>query len=64
MSDEETKKRGRPAKSASVPILLTHDAWIGDERHYAGDTVEFPVDQAKKLIAEGKATRNDPFPGE
>lgn len=62
---EDTKKRGRPPKAATVPVLLKFATWDMDgQRHEKGETVDFPVDVAKRLIADGKAERNDPFPGE
>lgn len=69
MTEETTKKRGRPPKAqaepATVPLLLKYPTWDMDgERHEAGETVPFPVDVAKTLISAGKAERNDPFPGD
>jgi hypothetical protein len=65
MTEEAPKKRGRPAAPKSVPVLLRKATWDMDgQRHEAGETVDLPVDVAKRLIALGKAQRNDPFPGE
>ncbi|WP_455918764.1 hypothetical protein [Ensifer canadensis] len=52
-----------PAKT--TPVRLTHDVWFkDDERTPAGAVVSVSLEEAKALIAAGKAERNDPLPGE
>ena len=54
---------GRQKKKAS--ILIHYAVWDDEgQRHNPGETIEVSVEAAKRLIAEGKAERNDPFPGE
>lgn len=49
----------------SVPIRLVYDVWFQeDERTAAGTTVSVRLEEAKVLIAAGKAERADPLPGE
>ena len=65
MTEETPKKRGRPAKAQKVPLLLKYAVWDAEgTRHEPGTTLDVDVENAKTLIAEGKAVRNDPFPGE
>lgn len=46
-----------------VPVLLLRDSWpVADERHYAGEIIEVPVEMAKHWIAHGSAQRADPLP--
>jgi len=46
-----------------TPVLLLRDAWpVEDERHNAGETIDVPIEVAKKWIAAGVAERADPFP--
>lgn len=48
-----------------VPVKLLFAYWpVEDQRHDAGEIVELPLDQAKALIALGKAERADPLPGD
>lgn len=50
---------------AKVPVKLLYDTWLeADVRTVAGSIVEMDLDMAKKIIAEGKAERADPMPGE
>ena len=62
---DDTPKVGRPRKPKLAPILLHYDYWVNEgRREKAGQVIELPTDEAKRLIAEGKAERADPFPGE
>lgn len=48
-----------------MPIRLVYDVWFQDgERTAAGAIVSVSLEEAKALIAAGKAERADPFPGE
>jgi plastocyanin len=52
-------------KVNTVPIKLFKDVWGPDEvRFTAGETVDFPVETAKRLIKAGAAERADPMPGD
>ncbi|WP_176536503.1 MULTISPECIES: hypothetical protein [Sinorhizobium] len=52
-------------KTTTVPVKLLYDTWaIDEERIPAGTVLDLPVKAAKILIAQGKAERNDPLPGE
>ncbi|WVT75234.1 hypothetical protein QM996_09180 [Sinorhizobium chiapasense] len=49
----------------SVPVRLVYDVWFRDgERTAAGAVVSLGLEEAKALIAAGKAERADPLPGE
>lgn len=53
------------ADTKKAPVKLLYDIWEGDgTRHYAGSVVELPLPAVKALLAEGKAQRADPLPGE
>lgn len=48
-----------------TPIRLLYDWWNHEgERQRAGTEVKVSVPEAKALLAEGKAERADPLPGE
>ncbi|MGE6786336.1 hypothetical protein ACQKGL_27835 [Ensifer adhaerens] len=48
-----------------IPVRLVYDVWFQEgERTPAGATVSVSLDEAKALIAAGKAERADPLPGE
>lgn len=48
-----------------VPVRLIYDVWLNDgERTPAGTVVSLSLGEAKALIANGKAERADPLPGE
>ncbi|HEV7306416.1 hypothetical protein [Ensifer sp.] len=48
-----------------VPVRLVYDVWFQEgERAAAGAIVCVSLEQAKALIAAGKAERADPLPGE
>ena len=48
-----------------VPVRLVYDVWFHDDvRTAAGAIVSLSLDEAKALIAAGKAERADPLPGE
>ncbi|WP_198023394.1 hypothetical protein M728_001861 [Ensifer sp. WSM1721] len=48
-----------------VPVRLIYDVWLKEsERTPAGNVVSVELGQAKALIANGKAERADPLPGE
>lgn len=64
---EELKEKAPsvPEEVKKVPILLLADYWDEHElRHSKGTTVNVPVEIARALIAEDKAERADPMPGE
>ncbi|WP_164475059.1 MULTISPECIES: hypothetical protein [unclassified Ensifer] len=49
----------------SVPVRLVYDVWFQEgERTPAGSIVSVSLDEARALIAAGKAERADPLPGE
>ncbi|WP_312362517.1 hypothetical protein [Ensifer sp.] len=48
-----------------VPVRLVYDVWFQEgERTDAGTVVPLGLEEAKLLIAAGKAVRADPLPGE
>ncbi|UTY50431.1 hypothetical protein [Sinorhizobium fredii] len=48
-----------------APVRLLYDTWADDEKRIpAGTVLELPVAAAKDLIANGKAERADPLPGD
>ncbi|CAN7405293.1 hypothetical protein IB277_09230 [Ensifer sp. ENS07] len=48
-----------------VPVRLVYDVWFQEgERTAAGAIVCVSLEEAKALIAAGKAERADPLPGE
>ncbi|AWM23440.1 hypothetical protein [Sinorhizobium fredii] len=48
-----------------TPIRLLYDTWAeNDQRIPAGTVLDVPVSAAKELIANGKAERADPLPGD
>jgi hypothetical protein len=52
-------------KTNTVPLKLLYDTWASDdERIPAGTVLDLPLAAAKILIAQGKAERADPLPGE
>lgn len=52
-------------KPRLAPVKMLYAYWPAeDERVEAGQIVELPLEQAKALIAAGKAERADPMPGE
>jgi hypothetical protein len=54
-----------PANPKTIPIRLLYDTWFQDDvRTQAGTVVSADLDAAKALIAEGKAERADPLPGD
>ena len=53
------------AEKKMTPVLIRYDWWDENgERQPAGQVVSMPIDAAKVLLADGKADRADPFPGE
>jgi hypothetical protein len=50
----------------NVTVKLVRDYWIeeGIDRLKAGELVELPVDEARRLLNAGVAERTDPLPGE
>ena len=50
----------------SVIVKLVRDYWVeeGIDRVKAGELVELPVDEARRLLNAGVAERTDPLPGE
>jgi len=55
-----------PAPTDDLLVFLDYDTWINDERIRADrlTPVRLPRERAKALLAEGKARRADPLPGE
>ena len=52
-------------KPRLAPVKMLYAYWSAeDERVNAGEIIELPLEQAKALIAAGKAERADPMPGE
>lgn len=51
-------------KAKTAPILLLADYWGEDGRCPAGKVIDLPIADAKALIADGKAERADPMPGD
>jgi len=52
-------------KEMLTPVKLLYAYWPAeDQRMEAGQIIEVSIDTAKAMIAEGKAERADPFPGE
>lgn len=48
-----------------TPVKLLYDCWFkADVRTAAGTVMEVSIDEAKRLIANGKAERADPMPGD
>ncbi len=61
----EAVMAGRPKKTAKAPVLLTYDYWDEDgTRCKAGTIIELATPDAKAMIANGKAVRADPMPGD
>jgi hypothetical protein len=62
----ETRNEQPPQpKGGDVPIRLKYDTWFKeDQRTKAGAIVKTDLETAKRLIADGKAERADPLPGE
>jgi hypothetical protein len=53
------------AKAKTAPVRLLYDTWAeNDQRIKAGTVLELPIAAAKELIANGKAERADPMPGD
>jgi hypothetical protein len=49
----------------TTPVLLSYDTWdAAGNRRKAGETIDIAVSAARQLIADGKAERADPLPGE
>ncbi|MEY9782276.1 hypothetical protein [Sinorhizobium fredii] len=54
-----------PKAEKKAPVRLLYDTWADDEKRIpAGTVLEVPVSIAKDLIANGKAERADPLPGD
>ena len=54
-----------PEAKKTTPIRLLYDTWAEKEQRIpAGTVLDVPVAAAKELIANGKAERADPLPGE
>ena len=55
-----------PEATDALPVFLDYDTWVNGERVAADPVVAvmLPRDRAKQLLAEGKARRADPLPGE
>ena len=48
-----------------VPVRLLFAHWPAEDvRVNAGEIVDLPLESAKAMIAEGKAERADPLPGD
>lgn len=49
----------------TVPVKMHYDFWAEEDvRTPAGTVIMLSVDDAKKVLAEGKGERADPLPGE
>lgn len=61
---DDNGKTGGAVKTALV--YLDYDTWINDERIRAdpAKAIHLPLGRAKELLAEGKARRADPLPGD
>lgn len=61
MSDEV--KRGRPPKSEKLPVRLKAAYWPldGRGRQDEGAEIELPADEAREIVDQGIAVRNDAF---
>jgi hypothetical protein len=58
-------RRQMHERKKPVPVRLIYDVWLDDgERTPAGTVVSLSLGDAKALIANGKAERADPLPGE
>ncbi len=54
-----------PEGVKTVPIIILRDTWLGEQRVRAsGEPVDWPIAEAKKLIAAKAAERADPLPGD
>lgn len=69
-SDETLQKKidaklAEKPKAKTAPVRLLYDVWDAEgERQPKGKVLEMPLDDAKRLIKEGKAERADPLPGD
>lgn len=62
MADE--MKQETPA-TKTTPVKLLYAYWPeADMRVDEGTVIDLPFDEARRLLAEGKAERADAFPGE
>jgi len=62
MADE--MKQEAPAIK-TTPVKLLYAYWPeADVRVEVGNILDLPFDEARRLLAEGKAERADAFPGE
>lgn len=49
----------------TAPVKLLYDYWPDeDTRKPRGEVIELPTVEAKAMIANGKAVRADPMPGD
>ena len=52
-------------KTTLTPVKILYDYWPQEDvRVSKGQIIDLPLDEAKSLIAAGKAERADKFPGE
>jgi len=62
------KKIPEPVEPADVartaPVLLHHGYWMDGVKHARGTTIMLTPEDARRILAEGKADRADPLPGE
>lgn len=54
------------ADKMSATVKLVRDYWIEDgiDRVRAGELIELPLEEARRLLNAGVAERTDPLPGE
>lgn len=64
--DNDGKAGGAKKLPETLTVYLDYDTWIDGERIRADKATpqELPYQRAKELLAEGKARRADPLPGE
>ncbi len=61
----EEREREAFTKAKKTPVRLRKNAFsLPGVKHQKGETVEVPIDVAKRWVAGGIAERADPFPSE
>ena len=62
---DQSKAADAAKEKKLIPVKLKRDVWDDEgQRLPKGGEIDLPLEFAKQLIAEGKAERNDPLPGE
>lgn len=63
--DTQSVEQTATSVAGTVPVRLKYDTWFkADERTTAGTVVSVDIETAKRLIADDKAERADPLPGD